>query len=117
MTPTQRSLELLRKNGYIAEVVERYNSFSRTRHDLFNIGDILAIRSGEVLLVQTTSGGNAKARVNKIIASEHIHTIVGSGINVCVHGWRKLKHGSKQVWSCREIWFNPDLSTHEEKKR
>ena len=36
MTPTQRSLAALRELGYLVEVVEKWNSFTRTRKDLMS---------------------------------------------------------------------------------
>jgi hypothetical protein len=38
MTPTQRSLAALRELGYLVEVVEKWNSFTRTRKDLVGLG-------------------------------------------------------------------------------
>jgi len=100
MTPTSRSLAELRKRGYVAEVVEKFNSFTKRRNDLFGIGDILAIREGEVLLVQATSGSNTSSRVKKIADSEHIGMIRKAGIAVVVWGWRK---GANGRWALREI--------------
>jgi hypothetical protein len=51
MTPTQRSLKALRELGYLVEVVEKWNSFTRTRKDLWGWADLLAIRRDEVLAV------------------------------------------------------------------
>lgn len=92
-SPTQRSLEHLRKMGYTVVVVEYYNAFTKRRHDLFQFADLLAIRENEVLLVQVTSGSNVSARVKKITDNEHIGAVRKAGIRVEVHGWRKLKSG------------------------
>ena len=43
-SPTQRSLEYLREQGYHPEVVEKYNSFTRRTNDLWGFVDILAIK-------------------------------------------------------------------------
>jgi hypothetical protein len=100
MTPTQRSLKHLRDNGYRAEVVERFNSFTKRRHDLFGIADIVAIRENEVLLVQTTSGSNVAARVTKIAESEATPDIRKAGMGIIVHGWRK---SARNRWVLREV--------------
>lgn len=97
-SPTQRSLELLRSRGYLCEVVEKWNPYARIRQDLFGFGDILAIREDEVLLVQTTSGSNMAARIQKIADHENVGAVRKAGIRIHVHGWRKLKSG----WACRE---------------
>lgn len=68
---------------------------------MFGIGDILAIREGETLLVQTTSRGNVAARVTKIQESEHLDKILAAGWKITVHGWGKLKAG----WTCKIVDF------------
>ena len=92
MTPTQRSLAALRELGYLVEVVEKWNSFTRTRKDLWGWADLLAIRRGEVLAVQVTSEGVAN-RVKKVIDSETIGRVREAGVRVEVHGWRKNVKG------------------------
>ena len=64
-SPTQRSLEYLREQGYFCAVVEKWNSFTKQRQDLWGWCDILAIRENEVLAVQVTSTGVAE-RIKKI---------------------------------------------------
>lgn len=92
-SPTQRSLKHLRDAGYTCWVVEYWNSFSRKRVDLFGLFDILAIREGETVAVQTTSGSNVSARVKKIGESEHIGAVRSAGWQVWVMGWTKGKNG------------------------
>ena len=88
-SPTELSLRDLRARGYLAEVVERWNPHSMTRHDLFGIIDIIAVRGTETLAVQTTTLPNVPARVNKIADSEHIAAIRKAGWTILVHGWAK----------------------------
>jgi len=88
MTPTQRSLAALRELGYLVEVVEKWNSFTRTRKDLWGWADLLAIRRGEVLAVQVTAQAVAN-RVAKVAASETVERVREAGIRIEVHGWRK----------------------------
>jgi hypothetical protein len=64
-SPTQRSLEYLREQGYFCAIVEKWNSFTKQRQDLWGWCDILAIRENEVLAVQVTSTGVAE-RIKKI---------------------------------------------------
>jgi hypothetical protein len=92
MTPTQRSLKALRELGYLVEVVEKWNSFTRTRKDLWGWADLLAIRRDEVLAVQVTSEGVAN-RVAKVAASETVGRVREAGIRIEVHGWRKNARG------------------------
>jgi hypothetical protein len=92
MTPTQRSLAALRELGYLVEVVEKWNSFTRTRKDLWGWADLLAIRRGEVLAVQVTSEGVAN-RVKKVTDSETIARVREAGVRIEIHGWRKNVKG------------------------
>ena len=101
VSPTQRSLALLREQGYLCEVVERWNPWAKVRQDLFGIGDILAIKDEETLLVQTTSRSNLNARVKKISESEMLPTILDAKWRVVVHGWGELKEG----WDCKTFEF------------
>ncbi len=99
MTPTQRSLAKLREEGYMVAVVERWNPYARIRQDLFGVVDLLAIRDGETLAVQTTSGSCVSARVKKIADSDATPKIRAAGWRFEVHGWRKLKGR----WACRVV--------------
>lgn len=100
-SPTTRSLAKLRKDGYLAEVVEKFNSFTKTRKDLWGIIDILAIRRDEVLGVQTTSWGHVPDRVKKITDSENIGAIREAGVRVVVHGWKKNPKTNR--WEMKEV--------------
>lgn len=101
VSPTQRSLALLREQGYLCEIVERWNPWAKIRQDLFGIGDILAIKDNETLMVQTTSRSNVNARVKKISESEVLPVILRAGWRVQVHGWGELVSG----WDCKTFEF------------
>ena len=92
-SPTQRSLEHLREQGYHCEVVEKWNSFTKQRKDLWGWCDILAIRKDEVLAVQVTSGSNVSARIKKIQESDTVALVRDAGIRIEIHGWRKAANG------------------------
>ena len=91
-SPTQRSLEYLREQGYHCEIVEKWNPWRRIRQDLWGWCDILAIRRDEVLAVQVTSSGVA-ARIRKIQESDTVLRVREAGIRVEVHGWTKRANG------------------------
>lgn len=101
-SPTQRSLEELRKLGYpLIQVVERWNSWARIRQDLFGFIDILAIDdNGTVLAVQATSRDNVAARVAKIAESESVIWVRKAGWRIEVHGWGKMASGR---WELRRV--------------
>ena len=94
-SPTQRSLEKLRKEGYTVQVVEHYNAFSRRRIDLYNVIDIVGILPGKVgvLGIQATSRGNVNARIQKSLAEPKLKVWLQAKNEFEVWGWGKLKRG------------------------
>ncbi len=101
MTPTARTLAQLRKDGWTANVVEKYLTHARVRQDLFGIGDVLAIREGEPpLLVQATSSGNLASRVTKSLASVSLALWLSTGCRFACWGWsKKGKAGKRKLWA------------------
>ena len=93
MTPTARSLALLRKEGWIAQVVEQTIRGAGIvfKRDLFTIGDIIAIREERTLLVQTTSANNFSSRLQKVGDCEYLPAIRKAGWQIELHGWAKRK--------------------------
>lgn len=96
-SPTQRSLKNLRDRGCIAQVTERWNAFAKIRQDLFGFIDILAVKNGEVIAVQTTSKSNMSARVKKILENETYHELKKANWTIEVHGWAKNKKGRYEL--------------------
>ena len=92
MTPTQRTLKLLRDDGWLAEVVERWVPGANIRKDLFGWVDIVALRDGETLAVQCTSYTNISARVKEIADSETVAHVRKAGWLIWVIGWRKVNN-------------------------
>ena len=105
MTPTSRTLKLLRDQGYHAQVVERFCSHTKRRVDLFGVIDIVAV-TGDVpgvLAVQTTSGDNMASRITKMQGNEAVHAWLNAGNRLVVHGWKKYaKRVDGKFWRCRE---------------
>ena len=98
-TPTQRTLAHLRGLGYLAVVVERWNPHAGVRQDLYGIVDVLAVKSGETVGVQATSGSNVAARLKKITEHENLPKLREAGWRLLIHGWAK-KRGR---WTLREL--------------
>jgi hypothetical protein len=98
MTPTARSLRLVRSQGWLVDVVEQ----TVTRHvkrDLFGMFDLLAIQAhGQPRFIQVTDGSHFANRIAKLQANDHLALVKTVGV-VEVHGWRKLKKDGK--WHCR----------------
>lgn len=102
-SPTSKSLKLLKDDGYTTYIVEHYNAFSKTRHDLYGFIDIVGMRTSEVGLlgIQTTTGTNLSARIKKAEGLDNYWLWLACGNDVAFHGWRKIlkKRGGKQkIW-------------------
>lgn len=106
MSPTARTLKLLRKNGFTAEVVERFNHYTKRRIDFLGFVDIIAINGEQTVAIQATSAGNQSSRIKKILAEPLAKEWLNGGRRLYVHGWGryKLKRGGKAIrWRCNEI--------------
>jgi hypothetical protein len=99
ISPTARTLAKLRKEGWRPWVVETFNHFTKTRLDLFHVGDVLAIRGAETLLVQATSYSNVSARVRKIADADATPAIREAGWRLEVWGWHKVG----RFWQARIV--------------
>lgn len=101
-SPTARSLAILRERGYRCQVVEYFVPYTKVRRDLFGFIDIMAVRDGETLAVQTTSGAHVAERINKITVDKaaELADVRKAGWAVHVHGWSK---NSKGRWVLREV--------------
>lgn len=102
MTPTQRTLKLLRSQGFAAQVVEQTIPKTFIKRDLYGIIDIIAVNATYTLGIQTTSGSNVAARIRKAIESEHLQLWLSApNRRFLIHGWRMVKKTRK--YECREI--------------
>jgi hypothetical protein len=100
VSPTARTLALLRSRGYRAAVVEHWNPYAKIRQDLFGCLDIVAVGLGRTLGVQTTSGSNVAARVAKLQNAEAVPELLNAGWLLLVVGWRKAVNGR---WTWRAV--------------
>lgn len=94
-------MDRLRRDGYLVAVVEKWNPWTKTRHDLYGIGDLLAIRDDETLLVQATSKANVSHRIVKIHANAFLPRLLRAGWRVEVHGWAKAARTGR--FECRVV--------------
>jgi hypothetical protein len=114
-SPTQRSLKHLRDQGLVVAVVEKWQPYARKpgdttgppgiRQDLYGWIDLLALNpdTGELTAVQTTSGSNVSARIEKIRQWPHLAAWLKRHRAV-VHGWAKRgERGKRKLWTVREV--------------
>lgn len=107
MTPNARSKALLEEEGFVVEIVEKFNVWSKTRHDLFNAFDLLAVGHNKTVAVQCTTDSNLSARRSKLQASDVVPICIAAGWKVEVWGWRKVKNR----WRCRRETLEAQVST------
>lgn len=89
MTPTEKSIRLLKSRGYqVVERVEHWNSFAKCRQDLFGFADLIAVGTN-ILLIQTTSYENFSARKKKILASTKAPVWLRARGTIELHSWKK----------------------------
>ena len=103
-SPTQRTLALLRKEGGLVQVVEKWNPHSRTRHDLFGLFDVLRISGEDVIGVQACAGASFSARVKKLMDSPAlVEWLASSHRWAVIHAWRKVGlRGKRKLWQVRK---------------
>jgi hypothetical protein len=101
-SPTSRSLERLRKEGWTAGVVEKWIPMTKQRLDLFGCIDIVAVRPGQTLGVQATSDSNVNGRITKSIQLPGLLAWLQASNRFQVWGWgKKGKKGQRKLWSLR----------------
>lgn len=107
MTPTERSMKLLRERGYLVSRCEHYNFYAKKRFDLFGVFDIVAVHpltfppgalAFGITGIQSTTASNLSSRRQKIARSEAAKAWKANLGNIYLHGWRK-KQGR---WVCKE---------------
>lgn len=105
MSPTQRSLALMRERGFHVEICEHWNPFARRRVDLFGFLDLLCVGdNGELVGVQCTSLSNVSARIKKITESPLIGRIRKTNLRILVQGWKSKKvKGKRSEVKFREV--------------
>lgn len=127
MTPSARSIDWLRKHGWIVCRVEQRlripgAPFPRTL-DAFNFGDLLAAKPGwGVALVQVTSTAHLAEREKKIlsltVSKKDDRGVavewIWSGGRILLHGWSKRgPRGKVKRWQLTE--WEIKLPTHAER--
>jgi hypothetical protein len=111
MSPTQRTLAECKKRGWIAQVVERFNSFTKRRHDLFGCIDIVAITPTGIMGIQATSGTNHSSRIAKAEQEPQIAAWLGAGAQFEVWSWAKRgERGKRKRWTLRASGVSRSVS-------
>jgi len=88
MTPNARSVALLELEGYKADIVERRITRIVTK-DFLGCLDVIGMRKGQTIGVQTTTADHFANRRRKLQASPMLPWMIGAGWRIEVHGWRE----------------------------
>lgn len=103
-------MKLLRERGFECGIVERFNSFTKQRFDLFGIIDLIAIKEHTIVGVQSC-GSAYSEHMKKMLASDKAIDWLEAGGELMLIGWRKIKKvrgGKAMVWKPREYHFKFD---------
>jgi hypothetical protein len=88
---TPRTMAVLRKLGYRVGKVEYFNYWSKQSHDLFNVIDLIAMKPGVLIGVQSTSVNHRKEHVDKILSEPLAKVWCETGAWLWMVSWRKEK--------------------------
>ncbi len=106
ISPTSRTLEYIRSQGWEADIVERFNPYAGKfgqRKDCFNVIDIIAMGENSILGIQST-GQDFSGHDKKILEEPNARKWLKNGGRLMLIGWRKikLKRGGKALrWAPR----------------
>jgi hypothetical protein len=94
-SPTSRSLQLLRRSGYVAEVCERWIPSANVRRDLFHVGDIFAVSEArkEVWLIQACTLKGLAARRKKALQQPKLKAFLLAGGRFMILAWFRSGSG------------------------
>ena len=108
MSPTARSLKLLRSWGYVADICERWVPHVNIRRDLFGGFDLIGVNVAErqTWLVQCTSLGNLSSRVKKIRSLPVTGDLLRGGLILECWGWSQRENGGK--WQVKRVRLEGD---------
>ena len=104
ISPTQRALQFCRRQGWTAQVVEKWNPHARIRQDLFGCIDLIVLdgEPGGVIGVQVTSGGAHAARVTKSLEEPRLRTWLEAPARFEVWSFAKRgAAGKRKLWTLR----------------
>jgi hypothetical protein len=111
-SPTARTLEKLRKEGWTCAVVEHWNPHAHIRQDLGGGIDVLAWKpkstgqwSSQILGIQAcadTGGSGMAAHRAKLLREPKMATWVAAGGRLEIWAWgKKGARGERKLWECR----------------
>jgi hypothetical protein len=104
VSPTQRALAHCRKEGWVAQVVEKWIPQAKRRVDLFGCIDLIVLDGGPggPLGVQVTSGTNHAARIAKAQEEPRLQAWLSAPARFEVWSYSKRgPRGKRKLWQLR----------------
>jgi hypothetical protein len=88
-SPTVRSLEALRDQGYKAWIVEKWNQFARVRQDMGGFADIVGVhpKISGALAINSCSISDIDRHIKKYNRNEDLTVWLKAGNFFEIHGW------------------------------
>ena len=107
MSPTERTLKLLRERGWAYAKCEYFNPWVKIRQDLFGLFDYIALDDKQgVCGVQISSYGDIKKHIVKMEANPILKEWVKRGNRALVIGWRETTdEAGKKIFVPREVYL------------
>ncbi len=100
MTPTARTLALLRRRGFRADVCEHRLPRCCITRDLFGFADLIYLDPERgIVAVQVTTTSNRSARRKKMAACPGTREWLTTGGLVELWAWRKRRKGRRMLWT------------------
>mgnify|MGYP001570703807 CR=1 FL=1 len=91
-------------------ISEHYNIFAKIRQDLFGFVDLVCLGEREIVAIQTTSGSNFSARVNKVCAHPNTRRWLAAGGIILIHAWaKKGARGKVKHWALTERQITAEM--------
>ena len=110
----QRSMELLRKEGYIVGNAEYWSQHAGLTIDLFGFIDLVCLNVEEkkIVAVQVTKG-DVPRHIAKIREIKAASAWLVCGGEIVIHHWRELGLRGQKKWCLEVISVTDEGDTHE----
>ena len=116
MTPSARTTQRLRRQGYLVDIVERWLEIparagqpaKKFRKDCFGAADLLAAHplDRRILLVQATTAAHVSHRLEKVRTLPSLRAWLQAGGRFEIWGWSQDEAGN---WQVRIVELNENM--------
>lgn len=94
----QRSMELLRKEGYMVGNAEYWSQFAGRTIDLFNFIDLVCLSPDNKIVAVQVTKGFLKEHIEKITGIPAAQKWIECGGLIVIHWWRELGPKGAKEW-------------------